>query len=56
MTPQRTQLHRLTHDELAELVQNTAEIVESCQRTTAAAAASLRDLVSKLETKAEERS
>ena len=41
--------YRLTPAELAVLVSTTAEIVESCQRTTAATAAALRDPVEKLE-------
>jgi hypothetical protein len=45
----QTQERRLTQSELAALVQSTADIVEACQRTTAATAAALKDLVAKLE-------
>ena len=48
-TQQQIQERRLTHEELAALVADTAEIVESCQRTTASTAAALRDLVTRLE-------
>lgn len=50
-TPQTQQQYpaRMTPSELAALVQSTADIVDACQRTTAATAAALRDLVLKLE-------
>lgn len=51
-TPQTHQQYperRMTQSELAALIQSTADIVDACQRTTAATAAALKDLVAKLE-------
>lgn len=40
---------RLTQSEMTALIQSTIDIAEACQRTTAATAAALRELVVKLE-------
>jgi hypothetical protein len=54
-TPQTKQQYpvRMTQSELAALVQSTANIVDACQRTTAATAAALHELVLKLESHTE---